>query len=92
MRWTEIPRIDRVCKPNGRCKRRAKDLLFCDRPWVECHYCGTRLTREQATLDHIKPWSAGGSNRISNFLIACGPCNRKRGTMPYQKYIKRIAA
>jgi hypothetical protein len=29
-------------------------------------------------LDHIIPWSAGGSDRSDNLRTLCGPCNRER--------------
>ena len=67
-------------------------LLLCGRPWVECHYCGCRIEPGTATLDHIKPQSKGGNHSVSNLLLACKRCNVKRGSVPYQKYIKRIAA
>jgi hypothetical protein len=29
-------------------------------------------------LDHIIPWSAGGSDRSDNLRTLCGPCNQRR--------------
>lgn len=76
------------------CKRRQTKvrLLMCERPWVECHYCGRRIEPGTATLDHIVPQSQGGTHSVSNLLLACKPCNSKRGCTPYQKFVKRIAA
>ena len=74
-------------------RRQAKvRLLMCERPWVECHYCGCRIDTSTATLDHIVPQSQGGTHSVANLLLACKPCNAKKGATPYQKYIKRIAA
>src|SRR5713101_4562185 len=42
-----------------------------------CAYCG----REQVPfeLDHIRPRSRGGSNRVSNLCLACHECNQAKG-------------
>lgn len=40
--------------------------------------CGTRLTIQTAQLDHIVPWSAGGSDRSDNLRLLCEPCNTGR--------------
>lgn len=63
--------------------------LFCGRPWVECHYCGARLDRSSATLDHIIPRAAGGTNHLSNLLLSCAGCNRKKGAKKYRNFIKK---
>lgn len=67
-------------------------LLMCERPWVECHYCGCRIDAATATLDHIVPRALGGTHSVGNLLLACKPCNAKKGAMSYQKFVKRIAA
>ena len=33
---------------------------------------------ERATLDHVKPRSAGGSNRAGNIVTSCEECNANR--------------
>ena len=42
-----------------------------------CAYCGKRETPFE--VDHIRPRSCGGSNRISNLALACHGCNRQKG-------------
>jgi 5-methylcytosine-specific restriction endonuclease McrA len=44
----------------------------------KCAYCG----RENVPLqvEHIVPKSRGGSNRVSNLTLSCGPCNQKKGS------------
>jgi 5-methylcytosine-specific restriction endonuclease McrA len=44
-----------------------------------CKYCGKELTLEEATVDHIIPLSKGGTNRWHNKVLACSPCNAKKG-------------
>ncbi|MCI0711857.1 MAG: RNA-guided endonuclease IscB [Chloroflexi bacterium] len=44
-----------------------------------CVYCG--ITGVPLEVEHIIPEARGGSDRVPNLTIACGPCNRKKGTM-----------
>lgn len=73
-------------------RRRFKHMLLCGRPWVECHYCGTHLTFETITLDHVVPLSKGGAMGIRNIVAACLKCNQRRGNVSYRWFVKRIAA
>ena len=42
-----------------------------------CVYCGSRGGSFE--LDHVIPRSKGGTNKISNLVLACKECNRKKG-------------
>lgn len=42
-----------------------------------CVYCGAQNIPLQ--IDHIKPRARGGSDRVSNLTLSCGPCNQKKG-------------
>jgi len=53
--------------------------FFADRGTVPCAFCSAPLFFEEATLDHIVPQSLGGGNGIHNLVIACAPCNSRRG-------------
>lgn len=50
-----------------------------------CHYCGGVAT----TRDHVIPKSKGGSG-AGNIVPACGPCNRRKGSMDYREFMKLI--
>lgn len=54
--------------------------LLCIVALLPCHYCGKKLRREQATVDHVIPKSKGGSNNSSNFVLSCAPCNTSKGS------------
>ena len=41
----------------------------------KCYYCGRKLTSRQCTIDHVVPRSKGGEDSLSNYVLACGPCN-----------------
>lgn len=44
----------------------------------KCAYC--QVGNVPLQIEHIVPKSRGGSDRASNLTLACGPCNRKKGT------------
>ncbi len=44
-----------------------------------CQYCGHRVPRHLATYDHVVPRSRGGLTRWDNIVIACLPCNQRKG-------------
>lgn len=67
--------------------RRAR--ILCGRQYVECHYCGSRLTMHEMTLDHVKAQAKGGTNAISNFVPSCRACNRMKGDMGYQEFLSK---
>ena len=52
-----------------------------------CAYCGAKNVPFQ--VDHIEPKNKGGSDRISNLTLACGPCNTKKGKLSIQDFLKR---
>ncbi len=47
-----------------------------------CFYCKKALVKKASaylwTLDHIEPLAAGGKDNLSNFVVACQPCNAKK--------------
>lgn len=43
------------------------------------HRCVTCGSLERLTLDHIYPWSLGGSDEPSNLQTMCQPCNSRKG-------------
>ena len=69
---------------------RYKDRLFCGRPWVECHYCGSYLTIANATVDHVRPIAHGGENKLGNLVLACRRCNADKKNMSYGRFLKRM--
>lgn len=43
-----------------------------------CVYCGSR---DNLTIDHVKPKSQGGRDSWDNLVAACQRCNAKKGSM-----------
>lgn len=57
--------------------------------WYRCAHCGRWCGRaggeraniqdyEKMEVDHIKPWSQGGSDNLYNLQPLCKPCNRSK--------------
>lgn len=53
----------------------------------KCTYCDAKDIPLQ--IEHIKPKSKGGSNRISNLCLACEKCNQKKGTTDIKVFLSK---
>lgn len=40
-----------------------------------CKFCGSRPGNDRLHVDHLLPWSKGGSNDEANLVTACDRCN-----------------
>jgi len=47
---------------------------------VPCFVCGKHVKIEDATLEHIKPQSKGGTDEMNNLAISHFRCNQKKGS------------
>ncbi|MBV6626074.1 MAG: HNH endonuclease [Rivularia sp. (in: Bacteria)] len=45
----------------------------------KCVFCGRNSKQIQLEVDHIVPFSKGGSNDLSNLQTLCIDCNRGKG-------------
>lgn len=45
----------------------------------KCQYCGCKVARPESTYDHVIPRAQGGKTVWDNIVIACMPCNQKKG-------------
>jgi 5-methylcytosine-specific restriction endonuclease McrA len=50
-----------------------------------CVYCGA--VDVPLNLDHVIPRSRGGSNRVSNLVPACIPCNEEKGARLIEEFL-----
>ena len=51
-----------------------------------CAYCGTDLSLESMTVDHIIPISKEGSNDLDNLFPACSTCNHLKDSMTLEEF------
>src|SRR3546814_9225126 len=49
-----------------------------------CAYCGS--ASGPFHIDHVKPFSRGGSNHRSNLKLACRDCNLSKSNKPLSKW------
>lgn len=45
-----------------------------------CAYCGAQLQKDSFEVDHIKPKSKDGSNKMNNLMPSCHSCNQLKGS------------
>ena len=52
----------------------------------QCVYCGAKNVVFEK--DHVIPRSKGGSDRISNLVLACVKCNQAKSNKPIEEFVK----
>ena len=76
----EVPatlRLHRRVKVTRRLPKFRKKVLFNRDGW-RCQYCGCRVNRETAEVEHVVPVSRGGGSSWSNCTTSCRPCNKSK--------------
>ena len=56
----------------------------------KCAYCSVEHVPLQ--IEHILAKTRGGSNRLSNLTLACGPCNQAKGARPVEEFLAKKPA
>lgn len=51
-----------------------------------CRYCAKNDL--PLTVDHVVCWEVGGPSTEQNLVAACKKCNRTRGSLPYEEWLK----
>jgi 5-methylcytosine-specific restriction endonuclease McrA len=51
----------------------------------QCVYCGAK--DRALEVEHIKPRSKGGPERVSNLTLACHPCNQRKGNQDIKDFL-----
>lgn len=73
--------------------RKNKRLAIYLRDGMTCAYCGSTVEDGALlTLDHIIPYSHGGSNSESNLITCCGKCNSMRQDRELGAWLKGVGA
>jgi 5-methylcytosine-specific restriction endonuclease McrA len=52
----------------------------------QCAYCDAHEVPLE--LDHVWPRSKHGSNRVSNLVVACTPCNQRKSNQDIREFLK----
>ena len=73
--------------------RREKRLAIYLRDGLACVYCGESVeTAAPLTLDHLRPYSKGGTNTATNLVTACHRCNSSRGSQTVRGFCRAVSA
>lgn len=51
-----------------------------------CSYCGTQAGPFE--IDHVLPWSRGGTHDRENLTLACKQCNRSKGAKTIEEWLQ----
>lgn len=85
-----------AAKMGGKRKRRIWAAIEAEGRDKVCAYCGTEVHRglppahpNAANLDHAIPRSRGGTNELSNLVVACFSCNQNRGCAAHPTIVVR---
>ena len=72
---------------------KARRLAIYLRDGLACAYCGASVENDaKLSLDHLKPYSKGGTNETSNLVTACFSCNSGRGNHTVRGFCRVVAA
>ncbi len=78
IKMPSIVRFIRAMKGRRRAVKFSRENVF-TRDSGKCQYCAKRLTRAEATYDHVLPRAQGGLTTWDNVVICCMPCNQRKG-------------
>ena len=86
-------RPDRKAKNHGEnWITQIKRLAIYMRDGLACTYCGSSVEDGvKLTLDHLKPYSKGGSNHETNLVTCCMKCNSSRGNRSVRSFCQSVA-
>lgn len=75
----------------GNWRNEIKSKLFREQDEL-CNGCRLKFFKQNLTIDHKIPKSAGGIDHPDNLQLLCGRCNSIKGNRPMEYLKKRIAA
>ena len=76
-----VPEVIITSRYNGFFMRKAKlsrSAIFARDDYI-CQYCGESFKKSDMNIDHVVPRAQGGSTTWTNLVLACIPCNSKKG-------------
>jgi 5-methylcytosine-specific restriction endonuclease McrA len=68
-----------------------QDIAYCHRKQKgKCYWCSKEYPRRKYHVDHVWPLAKGGANIRANIVIACIPCNLRKGTKTPAEFAGRL--
>lgn len=72
--------------------RPEKRLAIYLRDGLACCYCGASVENgAKLTLDHLRCYDSGGSNKETNLVTCCSTCNSSRGKRSWKVFAEKVA-
>lgn len=91
LKMPSVIRFLKAIRGRKRAIKFSRENLY-SRDGGKCQYCAEKVTRAQATYDHVIPRAQGGHTRWENITISCYACNqRKGGRTPAQAGMKLLS-
>ena len=69
--------------------QKEKDALYKEQQG-KCNGCGLKFVVRNLSVDHIKPFSKGGTERLTNLQLLCNSCNSMKGNGTMAQLKKRL--
>jgi len=92
-RAAEKPVSRKILNHGSKWIRQTTRLAIYLRDGMACAYCGASLeSGAELSLDHLTPYSKGGSHHPSNLVTCCGHCNSSRGNRSVPAFCRAVAA
>ncbi len=57
---------------------------------VVCHWCHGKFSPKECHSDHVLPLGKDGKHHLDNLVVACKTCNKTKGDMHPDDWIKKI--
>lgn len=54
--------------------------------YVNCAYCGVKLTFSHMIAEHAIPRSRGGPDSLANLVPSCRPCDQRKGPLTAEEF------
>lgn len=83
--WTHIETLRRRIRKAELFQRQRGRCAYCHIPMLfdfESNYGQIKPPLRLATVDHVIPRSAGGTDDPANLVLACGYCNSRKSSGP----------
>ncbi len=55
----------------------------------KCFYCKTKFAYSVLIIEHIVPFSRGGTNDMNNTILACDSCNSSKHNQLIEEWFER---
>lgn len=69
-------------------RRLMYDITYCLKGKTKCSYCGKKMKRREATLDHAYVQDMGGPTIPNNLEPCCAECNSQKSNLSKEQYVR----